>query len=267
MSSLWLDDYLERIAYNGTLAANEDTLRGLHEAHVFHVPFENLDIHLGRPISLELDALVEKVVHKRRGGYCYEMNGLFAAALEALGFKVTRLIGRIMFGVTEIRPRSHQVSLVEVDGRRWLCDVSYGSRGLLAPMPLETGLVERQYHDTFRLIEDDFYGYILQAELSDGWNSLVGFTLELQHPVDYRLPNYWNSTSPDSNFVRNRIVAMPTPEGRLTLTNMELKARRNGELWTQIAADEGAYRAMLRDYFGLVLDGELNPLPGAVIER
>ncbi|MBZ0286178.1 MAG: arylamine N-acetyltransferase, partial [Anaerolineae bacterium] len=107
-----IEAYLKRIHYSGPLTVSIETLRGLHSAHVFNVPFENLNIHIGKPILLEPDALFDKIVNQRRGGYCYEMNGLFVSILLALGFDVTRLQGRIMFGHTEVRPRSHQVSLI-----------------------------------------------------------------------------------------------------------------------------------------------------------
>jgi N-hydroxyarylamine O-acetyltransferase len=132
-----IDAYLKRIDYSGSLAVSLETLRALHRAHVFHIPFENLDIHLGRPISLELNDLFHKQVRERRGGYCYEMNGLFSAVLIALSFDVTRLQGRIIFGYDEVRPRSHQISLIKLEGVDWVADVGYGGRGLLEPIPLE----------------------------------------------------------------------------------------------------------------------------------
>jgi N-hydroxyarylamine O-acetyltransferase len=256
-----IDAYLKRIDYTGSLAVSIETLRGLHSAHVFHIPFENLDIHLGKGISLEPDAIFDKLVQDRRGGYCYEMNGLFSAVLLALGFDLIRLQGRIMFGHTEVRPRSHQVSLINLDGQQWIADVGYGGRGLLEPIRLIPDEAVQQYTETFRLLEDDFYGYILQSKIEGEWQNLVGFTLEPQHPVDYRFPNYWNSTSPDSNFVMHRTVAMATPEGRKILTDMQLKIRRHDDIQTETLADMDAYRHALADHFGLIIEDEFLPLP------
>ena len=256
-----IDAYLKRIAYSGSLNVSVETLRGLHSAHVFHIPFENLNIHLGKPISLEPDAIFDKLVRNRRGGYCYEMNGLFSSMLIALGFDVTRLQGRIMFGVTEVRPRSHQISLVKIEGQDWIADVGYGGRGLLEPIQLIPGVEVRQYTEAFRLIEDPFYGYILQSVIEGEWQNLVGFTLEPQHPVDYRFPNYWNSTSPDSNFVKHRTVALATLEGRKILTDMQLKIRRNADVTTETLADMDAYRQALTDHFGLIIEDDFLPLP------
>lgn len=256
-----IDAYLKRIGYTGSLTVSIETLRGLHSAHVFHIPFENLDIHLGKPISLEPDAIFEKLVYNRRGGYCYEMNGLFSAVLLALGFDLTRLQGRIMFGSNEVRPRSHQISLIRLDGQQWIADVGYGGRGLLAPILLTPNVAVQQYTETFRLTEDPFYGYVLQSLIEGAWQNLVGFNLEPQHPVDYRFPNYWNSTSPDSKFVQHRTVAMPTPEGRKILSDMELKIRHYDQVMTRQLTDMDEYRQALADPFGLTIEDEFMPLP------
>lgn len=261
MQPYQIDAYLQRIGYSGSREVSLETLRGLHSAHVFSIPFENLDIHLGKGISLEPDAIFDKLVRNRRGGYCYEMNGLFSAVLLALGFDLTRLQGRIMFGYTEVRPRSHQVSLINLDGQQWIADVGYGGRGLLEPIPLIPDVEVRQYTESFRLLEDPFYGYILQSIIEGEWQNLVGFTLEPQHPVDYRFPNYWNSTSPDSNFVKHRTVAMATPEGRKILTDMQLKIRRHADIQTETLADMDAYRQALADHFGLIIEDDFLPLP------
>ncbi len=261
MQSHQIDAYLKRINYTGSLTLSPETLRGLHSAHVFHIPFENLDIHLGNPISLEPDAIFEKLVHNRRGGYCYEMNGLFSRVLLAMGFDLIRLQGRIMFGSDEVRPRSHQVSLINLDGEKWIADVGYGGRGLLEPIRLLPNEEVQQYTETFRLLEDPFYGYILQSKIEGEWQNLVGFTLEPQHPVDYRFPNYWNSTSPDSKFVQHRTVAMPTPEGRKILSDMELKIRHFDAVTTETVTDMEEYRQTLADHFGLVIEDDFLPLP------
>src|SRR5690349_12639194 len=141
----WLDDYFERVDYRGPTEVSLDTLRGLHTAHVFHIPFENLDIHMGRPIKLDPPALIDKLIYHRRGGYCYEMNGLFSLVLETLGFKLDRLFARILFGASGLRPRSHQLSLVYLGSERYLADVGYGTRSLLAPLRFEEGYAEQQY--------------------------------------------------------------------------------------------------------------------------
>ena len=134
--TLDLDAYLQRIGYAGSRAPSRATLDALHLAHATHIPFENLDILLGRPIRLDLASLQAKLVAGRRGGYCFEQNRLFAAALEALGYAVTPLAARVRFGATSILPRTHMTLQVEVDGSRVLADVGFGVFGLLLPVSL-----------------------------------------------------------------------------------------------------------------------------------
>ena len=131
--------YLARIGFDGALDQTFKTLSSLHFAHVSAIPFENLDIVLGRRISLDLGDLQAKLVTSRRGGYCFEQNALFAAALESLGFTVLRLAARVRFGSTEIRPRTHMLLEVEAEKTRWLSDVGFGAGGLLYPIELHSG--------------------------------------------------------------------------------------------------------------------------------
>ena len=141
-----LDAYLARIGYRERLDPTVETLRGLHFAHATQIPFENLDILLGRSIVLDLESLQKKLVERRRGGYCFEQNTLFAAVLESLGFAVTRLAARVRFGATSIRPRSHMLLSVEIDGEPWLADVGFGGEGLLHPVPLDKANTIQQGH-------------------------------------------------------------------------------------------------------------------------
>ena len=118
--------YLDRIAYRGSLALNAETLRQLHLAHLLTVPFENLSIHLGEPIVLDDEALFDKVVRRRRGGFCYEWNGLFAALLRALGFSVTMISAGVINASGEVSPEfDHMALLVHLD-QCWLADVGFG---------------------------------------------------------------------------------------------------------------------------------------------
>ena len=130
-----LPAYLRRIEYAGERKASHVALEALHQAHVTHIPFENLDILLGRAIALDLDSLQAKLVAGRRGGYCFEQNLLFAAVLRAFGFTVTQLAARVRLGSDILRARTHMTLQVEVDGGRWLADVGFGGAGPLLPVP------------------------------------------------------------------------------------------------------------------------------------
>src|SRR5262249_30740485 len=137
LSSLDLDAYLTRINQVGPLAPTQQVLERLHLAHTTHIPFENLNVLLGRPIRLDLDSLQAKLVRDRRGGYCFEQNTLFASVLEQIGFRVTRLAARVRLGAHRLLPRTHMLLRVDVDGQPWLADVGFGGAGLLQPILLK----------------------------------------------------------------------------------------------------------------------------------
>jgi N-hydroxyarylamine O-acetyltransferase len=248
-----LSAYLDRIDYLGESAASRDTLRALHLAHVFAVPFENLDGYRGVPVSLEPADLIAKIVTARRGGYCFELNGLFSLLLEALGFKVTRLIARVWYGAKPPYPRSHQVLLVRVGGEPWLVDVGFGGNGLLEPIPLAVGHEARQVEERFRLLSGESGEYLLQAWIHGEWDSLYSFSTQPCQPVDYQYANYFHSHSRDSLFMQRRVCTIPTSEGRTTLVDQSLSIRRNGKNEKSVVESDVAYARVLHQHFGIVL--------------
>jgi N-hydroxyarylamine O-acetyltransferase len=244
--------YLQRIGYAGPCTATPQTLAGLHLAHATHIPFENLDILLGRPIRLDLECLQAKLVRNRRGGYCFEQNTLLAAALEQLGFAVTRLAARVRLGATRETPRTHMLLRVEAGGEAWLADVGFGGDGLLEPLPLRAGLVVRQYAWSYRLLHDADL-WVLQAFDTTGWADQYAFTLEPQYPVDFDVANHYTSTYPDSIFVRTLTAQQPTPEARWILRNHELTVQRPEGVSSQHIADDDSLLRVLAERFGLEL--------------
>lgn len=245
--------YCDRINYHGDHVATPETLRALHLAHVLTVPFENLDNFLGRLVSLEPADLFAKIVTVRRGGYCFELNGLFSLLLEAMGFEVTRLIARVRYGAKPPYPRSHQVLLVTVGGESWLVDVGFGGNGLLEPIPLSDGPIVRQFDEQFRLTSLESGEFLLQCLVHEEWESLYSFTLEPCHPVDYRYANYFHSHSPESLFMQRRVCTIPTRDGRTTLVDQTLSVRRNGKNEKSVIESEAAYARVLHEHFGIVL--------------
>lgn len=246
--------------YEGTVLPSAETLRTLHRAHVLTVPFENLDIHLGRSISLEPSDLFRKIVLARRGGYCFELNGLFALLLEQLGFSVIRLAARVLYGAEGVRPRSHQVLLVHIDEGRWIVDVGFGGNGLREPFLLTIGHEQRQGPDRIRLITDGRGDYLLQCEIEGAWVNLYSFTLNPCLPVDYTFVNYYHSHSPDSLFTQRLICTMPTLDGRKILTGRLLKTRVNGGTREVHVKDKRECRQLLQEHFGLVVEGDFKPI-------
>lgn len=248
-----LEAYLDRINYSGKTDVSVDTLQGLHICHTTSVPFENLDIIQGKEILLDKNSLFKKIVWRKRGGYCFELNALFEFLLKSIGFKVCHLMGRPITDKELVNARIHQLLLVEVDKRKWLADVGFGGSGLIAPLPFEDGIVEKHFTESFRLISDEKRGYILQHKRLEEYHSLYSFTLEKSHPSDYLVANYFCSKSPYSIFTRKKICTKPTTNGRITLTGKELKIRQNGEITRTVIEDENEYDRVLKDYFDLTV--------------
>jgi N-hydroxyarylamine O-acetyltransferase len=251
-----IDAYLARIGYQGTLEPQLGTLAGLHFAHATSIPFENLDIQLGRPILLDVESLQAKLVRARRGGYCFEQNNLFAAALEALGFRLTRLAARVRSGRppgSEPLPRTHMLLSVDIEGTQWLADVGFGLEGLLQPLPLDPGPPVERFGRIHRVIQEDVRTRVLQLKRSDGWAGLYAFTLEPQLLIDYELANWWTSTSPHSAFVQNVTVQRLTAEGSLMLRNRAfIESDPDGRITrTAVLEDDEELLDVLRDAFGL----------------
>ena len=249
--------YLARIAYEGPVDPSIETLRRLHRAHVLTVPFENLDIHLGRPISLEPLDLFRKIVIGKRGGYCFELNGLFAILLEDLGFAVTRLAARVLYGAEGVRPRSHELLLVQLGETASVADVGFGGNGLLEPLRLMDGYEERQGPDRFRLLVQEQKGYRLQCEMETVWTDLYSFALDPWLPIDFAFANYYHSHSPDSLFMQRRICTMPTLKGRKTLIDNLLKIRSSNGTQELHVASEGERQALLQQHFGVTINDHL----------
>ncbi|ALW86466.1 hypothetical protein AUC43_16055 [Hymenobacter sedentarius] len=251
--------YTARIGYQGPLTHSLDTLVGLHLAQAFSIPFENLDIHLNRPIGLDPASLMQKLVQEKRGGYCYELNGLFRLVLQQLGFRVTCLVGRNLLAGPPLRPRAHQVLLVEVAGQPWLVDLGFGTNGLIEPIPLEAGPEHRQFFDAYRLQAAPQHNFHLQLHMQGQWQSLYTFTLDEAQPSDYQMMNFYYSQSPDSPFRKQRITTLAAPDFRASLVDTELKIRRpDGSITATTLADAGAYAQALETHFGIRLPA---PLP------
>ncbi len=245
-----LDAYLARIEYRGDRQASADTLRAVHRAHATHIPFENLDILLGKPIKLDIATLQAKIVRDRRGGYCFEQNALIAAVLEEMRFPVTRLAARVRLGSDQVRPRTHMALKVEADGVSWLADVGFGGWGLLDPIQLIEGEESQQGAWSFRLRREG-NDWILSCPQCPVGADQYAFTLEPQLPVDYEPPNYFCSTYPQSPFVQKLTVQLPSENERIILRGNELTIATADGIRTETIEDDGELLSALRDRFGL----------------
>ena len=270
MGELDFDAYAERIGYRGTHTPTSDALDAIVLAHAMRIPFENLDIHLGNSIELEPATVFDKLVVRRRGGYCFEQNGLLLEMLRTVGFSVRPLAARVMYGlrpgVTSDRPRSHMLLLVDVGPRTFLADVGFGTHNLLAPLPFEPGIERSLHGETFRIREIPWNGRALGAPPSfdvetkttaeDGTESftpLYRASLEEQRPSDFAMASWFCSTHPDSLFVRRKLVSRPEVGARHVLVDRELEVRRGGRSETRTLPDDAAYRTALREVFHIDL--------------
>ncbi|WP_022666956.1 arylamine N-acetyltransferase family protein [Desulfospira joergensenii] len=249
-----LGAYFERVGYTGGTSPCQETLHGLHQAHTLSIPFENLDVYYNKIISLDPLSLFKKIVTLGRGGYCFEMNGLFAAVLETLGFKVTPLLARVAVDFKRtFGPKTHQVLMVETPGHRWIADVGFGKDGIIRPILLDTPEDQYQFSRTFRLEKDPRFGYILGLLTREGDRCQYAFTLDPCSEADYLMSNHFTSTFPESLFVKQRICTIPTREGRITLTDQHLKIDSKQGRKISLITNEKDFQAKLKQYFGLDL--------------
>ncbi|KAB8167755.1 arylamine N-acetyltransferase [Streptomyces sp. 3MP-14] len=256
-----LDAYLARIGWRGAARADVATLRGVHAAHLRAIPFENLDALGGTAPSLEPAALVRKLLHERRGGYCYEQNTLLAMALERLGFAVTLLVGRVVVGADSLtrRPRTHAVLLVRVPGdpRPYLADVGYGDvAGLLEAVPLRADVEFRVGPRRHRLVTVEHEGplelWVLRAWSGGGWVDQYAFTVEPFVPADLEVMNWHVATNPRSPFSWRLTVRRTTGTGHLALDERRLtETRDDGRVFTRELAGEEDVRAVLEREFAI----------------
>jgi N-hydroxyarylamine O-acetyltransferase len=242
-----LDEYLRRVDLPRAGAPDFDTLRQLHAAHVAAIPFENLDILLGRGVNLALEPLREKLIARRRGGYCFEQNTLFLTILQELGFTAAAMEARVRAGSTALRPRTHMVLVVQVEGRPWLADVGFGGEGLLEPVPMFPAAPIASTGLAHRVVEEGDLR-VLQMRRGADWEDQYAFALQPVHAVDFQVANWFTSTHPQSPFVRTLTVQRTTPVARYLLrypTYSEI--RDTGTVTREIGRAE--LMPLLRDVF------------------
>jgi N-hydroxyarylamine O-acetyltransferase len=246
-----LDSYFGRINYSGSTDVSEETLRDIHIAHTLNVPFENLDVFYRRPIPLDGTSLYKKIVKEKRGGYCFEMNGIFSLVLQKMGFKVTNLLARVTVDGIHYTTKTHQAMLVEIKGNRWLADVGFGNDGIIAPLILEEHTEQKQFAHTYRLMNHSSFGYVIQKKEGDGYNPLYAFTLEECFPEDFLMSNHFTSTFPESFFLKMRMCTMPTRDGRITLTDSHFKVVKKDDVLDKPIVNEFEFNALSKEHFGL----------------
>lgn len=225
--------YFKRIGLEmpDSIVPDSELLKKLEYAHCTTVPYENLDIIRGIPLSLDPDALYEKVVVQGKGGFCFELNGLFGWLLRELGYKVTEYAARYLRGEAEIPMRRHRVLKVEdCDGGIWCCDVGIGEVCPRYPVRMEVGVEQPQFDECYRFDKDSFLGWVLMDKHHGEWRQFYSFTEEPQLPVDFIQPCFYCEKHPDSPFFPDEMFSMKTAEGRFTLDGHIYKEFSNGEV-------------------------------------
>ncbi|MCP1305629.1 arylamine N-acetyltransferase family protein [Paenibacillus tyrfis] len=247
--------YLERIGYDGPLDGSAAVLAELQECHIHSVPYENLDIVRRIPLSLEVEDLIDKIVVRGRGGYCFELNALFGWLLRELGYPVTDFVARFWRDEPAPPPkRRHQVLKVEAEGATYLCDVGVGGIVPRRPVQLIEGLEHQQGDECYRMERDPYYGWVL-SELKHGqWCWLYSFTEEPQLPKDFIMASHWCETAPDSVFINHARAAIRTRDGRKTLAGEEFRIFTADGVETFTPQTKEEYDEALRTHFGIVMD-------------
>lgn len=251
LSAPQLDRYCARIAYGGSREPSLATLRALHRAHLLAIPYENLDIHLGLPLGLDPEAMFTKLVDERRGGWCYEMNGLFGRVLETLGFDVRYLAGTVGRAERGWRAQgNHLVLLVRLD-RPWIVDVGFGD-GFLTPIPLEPGHYTQGFLD-YRVGREGPRWRVHNHEHggADGFD----FTLTPRTLDDFRVQCHELQTAPDSSFVRTTVCERFLPHGLVMLRGAVLREVSAAGVTTHVVTDAIEYDRVLRERFDLAIAG------------
>jgi N-hydroxyarylamine O-acetyltransferase len=252
-----LDAYLARIGLARPARADLDALAAVQGAHAQAIPFENLDPWTGRNVALDLGSLQRKLVQSQRGGFCYEHNLLLGSALRALGFAVLDLAARVRWGVADgvVRPRTHMLLLVSLEGERFVVDVGFGGMTMTAPLRLERRGPQDTPHGRFRL-QREAGSDAVQVEVAGTWKTLYTFTDEPQLLADYEMTSWYLCQHPTSIFRQSLMAARPTEAGRWTLRDLHLTLHHaDGRHESQTLRSVAELKQALAGNFGIDLSG------------
>ena len=260
-----LPRYLARIGYDGPVAPTLEVLRALQAAHIAAIPFEALDVLTGKGVDVDAASVDAKLIDQRRGGYCYEQNGLFLRVLQTIGFHAAARLGRVRWMMAEDAPttaRSHMVIRVILGGRPWLADVGFGAAAPTAPLAIDDPDPQPTAHEAYR-IRTAHGEWLVEALLGDSWKAMYVFDDVPQQPIDIAVSNWYTATHPSSHFRHQLIVARASDTARYVLRDNRLTIRRADGGIDQRYLSADAIEAALREIFLLI------PEPGwrRVIER
>jgi len=248
------DNYLKRIKYHGSLSPTLLTLSQLQEAHVLNIPFENLDIHYGIPIDLDIQKLYNKIILSRRGGFCYELNGLFYELLIKIGFRVKRISARVFNATNGYGEEyDHMAIIANINGTEYLTDVGFGEF-CFSPLKLETGIIQNDKRGDY-IIQEFSESYFIVNKSEDG--KLIPqyiFTSVARELDEFYQMCHYHQTSPKSHFTQNTMITKPTPVGRISLSPSKLKITKPDSTTESQIANEEIFRKLLWKYFSIKLN-------------
>lgn len=266
MNNTDLQAYLDKVGVTQTLDTSIETLFTLHRAQQRKLPFENFDIVLGHGVSISEQDIIDKLVYHNRGGYCFELNGLLLRVLQTVGFNARPLLGRVHLSGTP-SGRTHQFTLVTMGDEKWIVDAGFGSNTPRSPLPFVLNQAIHTDIQTFRFVEDERVGYMLQVQSYDDesqWLDMYSMDFEHVFDGDIVCGNHFASTSPSSRFTSSRVATLLIDSGVITLANYTLKYRENNKAVVIDLAEGPEYLSALKEHFGIELDAEyqdLKPLP------
>jgi N-hydroxyarylamine O-acetyltransferase len=245
--------YLKRIDYDGPREPDIETLRVLHRSHMRSIPFENLDIPRKRPIVLSIDPLYDKMVARRRGGYCYELNGLFYWLLTQLGFDVKMIAAGVAHESGGFGPEfDHMALLIQLEDR-WIADVGFGD-SFIEPVLLSQSQVSQDSTGSYRVASAGDSYQLVRLDKPDIWTPLYQFTLAPHELQDYNDQSIFHQTSPQSWFTTRRICTIATEPGRITLNDLKLSIEEYGVRRELELSSDAEFQAALAEYFHIEED-------------
>lgn len=259
-----LEEIFRRIGltYRRGLVPDAALLRDVQYAFQKNIPYENLDILRKRPLSLDFNDLYEKIAIRRRGGYCFEINGFLGEAYRSLGFTVTEYMARYLRGETGIPMRRHRVIVAVAEGKRYLCDAGIGQSAFRWPLLLEEESRSEQFNEVYRVSKEPFFGWVVSDWRRGEWRRFYSFTEEEQLNIDYLATSFWCERSPESPFIREEMLSIKTDTGRITLDGNTFRIFDGENVEERELAPEEK-PAVCRKYFGLELECDESAAAGA----
>ncbi len=248
-----VDHYLRKIGYTEPVELDGRTLQRLQIAHLKNIPYENLDILNHVPLALDAESLFNKMILRPRGGYCFELNGLYSNLLKSLGFDVTNLAGRFIDEDEALQMRRHRILKVKTMDGTYICDVGIRNECSRMALKFVDGLIQDDGISEYKLLPDDFFGHILwQKEKGKSWKKCYGFTQEPQSDIDYVMPSFFCEKHPGSPFIGFKKISIFTDTSNINIVRDDLIFYENAGIAKRVPLkNKTETDAALAHFFGI----------------